>query len=218
MIVEAVLFDLDGTLIDTADDIGDAVNRVLSRRGFPIHSNSAYREFVGDGSRVLIRRALPEKYRDDEIIDACLKEYIEDYRRNYNVKSKLYFGIPHLLDTLKTKGLKLAILSNKPDAITKDCVKAFLSTWGFDIVLGQREAVPRKPDPQGALEIAKKLSIPPSHFLYLGDTAIDMKTAFSAGMFPVGVLWGFRPLRELLENGACAVIDEPMEVLDIIYN
>jgi phosphoglycolate phosphatase len=216
MIVEAVLFDLDGTLIDTVDDIGDAVNRVLSNRRFPIHANSDYRKFVGDGSRILIKRALPEKYRKDEIIDACLKEYIEDYSRNYNVKSSLYFGIPHMLDALKSKGLKLAILSNKLDSITQNCVKIFLSTWRFDIVLGQRESVPRKPNPQGALEIAKKLSIPPSNFLYLGDTAIDMKTAVSAGMFPVGVLWGFRPIKELLENGACAVIDEPMDVLDII--
>lgn len=217
MIFEAVLFDLDGTLIDTVDDIGDAVNRVLSNRRFPTHSSSAYRKFVGDGAKMLIERALPEEHRNNETIDACLKEYIEDYSRNYNVKSKLYYSIPHLLDTLKTKGLKLAILSNKPDDISKNCVKTFLSTWDFDIVLGQRDSVPRKPNPQGALEIAKRLSIPPSHFLYLGDTAIDMKTAVSAGMYPVGVLWGFRPLKELLENGARAVIEEPIEVLDIIY-
>ena len=217
MIFEAVIFDLDGTLIDTVDDIGDAVNRVLSNKGFPTHTNLIYRKYVGDGSRRLIERALPEKYRNDEVIDACLKEYLEDYSHSYNVKSKLYFGIPHLLDTMKTKGLRLAILSNKPNAITRSCVKTYLSTWDFDVVFGQRDSVPRKPDPQGALEIAKKLSIPPSHFLYLGDTAIDMKTAVSAGMYAVGVLWGFRSLKELKENGACDVINEPMELLDIIY-
>jgi phosphoglycolate phosphatase len=218
MIFEAVLFDLDGTLIDTVDDIGDAVNRVLSNKRFPTHASSAYRKFVGDGSRVLIERALPEKYRNDEIIDACHKEYIEDYSRNYNVKSKLYVGISHLLDTLTAKGLRLGILSNKPDAITKKCVKTFLSRWNFDAVLGQRDSVPRKPNPQGALETAKIMSILPAHFLYLGDTAVDMKTAVSAGMFPVGVLWGFRPLKELKENGACAVIEAPMALLDIIYS
>jgi phosphoglycolate phosphatase len=217
MIFEAVLFDLDGTLIDTIDDIGDAVNRVLTDKRFPSHASSAYRNFVGDGSRVLIERALPEKYRTDEIIDACYKDYIEDYSRNYNVKSNLYIGIPHLLDTLTAKGLRLGVLSNKPDAITKNCVKTFLSSWNFDVVLGQRDSVPRKPNPQGALETAKIMSIPPSHFLYLGDTAVDMKTAVSAGMFPVGVLWGFRPLKELKENGACAVIGEPIALLDIIY-
>lgn len=216
MIFEAVLFDLDGTLIDTLSDIGDAVNRILSNKNFPTHAISAYRKFVGDGSRMLIERALPKKFRKDKIIDACLKEYIEDYTRNYNVKSKLYFAIPNLLDTLMAKGLRLGILSNKPDAITKKCVKTFLSKWDFDVVFGQRDSVPRKPNPQGALEVAKKMSIPPSHFLYLGDTPIDMKTAVSAGMFPVGVLWGFRFRRELEENGAGAVIDEPLDVLNLL--
>ena len=216
MIFEAVLFDLDGTLIDTLNDIGDAVNRVLSSKKFPTHAISAYRKFVGDGSRILIERALPKKYRKEKIIDVCHKEYIEDYTRNYNVTSKLYLGIPNLLDTLKAKGLKLGILSNKPDAITKNCAKTFLSKWDFDVVLGQRDSVPRKPDPQGALEVAKRLSIPPSHFLYLGDTAIDMKTAGSAGMFPVGVLWGFRPRKELKESGADKIIDEPLEVLNLL--
>jgi phosphoglycolate phosphatase len=216
MIFEAVLFDLDGTLIDTLDDIGDAVNRVLSKRSYPTHVYSAYRDFVGDGSRILIERALPEKYRSDNIIDACYKEYIEDYGLNYNVKSKLYDGIPHLLDSLAANGLRLAVLSNKPDAITQDCVNTFLSTWDFEVVFGQRDSVPRKPNPQGALETAQKMSILPSRFLYLGDTAIDMKTAVSAGMFPVGVLWGFRPLKELMESGARAVIDRPTALLDII--
>jgi phosphoglycolate phosphatase len=216
MIFQAVIFDLDGTLIDTLDDIGDSVNRVLSNKNFPTHTHFAYRNFVGDGSRMLIERALPEQYRNDSIIDACYKDYIEDYSQNYNVKSKLYDGIPQLLDALSEKGLRLAVLSNKLDAITQNCVKTYLSAWHFDVVFGQRDSVPRKPDPQGAVETAKKMSILPSRFLYLGDTGIDMKTAVSAGMFPVGVLWGFRPLKELMENGASAVIDEPMALLDII--
>lgn len=216
MLFEAVLFDLDGTLIDSLYDIGEAVNRVLSNYGFPTHKISTYRRLVGDGSRTLIERALPKKHCNDKTIDACLKEYIEDYSRNYNVKSEPYFGIPNLLDTLKTIDLKLAILSNKPDAITKKCVKSLLSKWDFDVVLGQRDSVPPKPNPRGALKVAKRLSIPPSNILYLGDTATDMKTAASAGMFPVGVLWGFRPLKELKENGACAIIDDPIEVLDLL--
>jgi len=216
MIFEAVLFDLDGTLIDTLEDIGDAVNRVLSKNSFPTHAIFTYRKFVGDGSRTLMERALPKEHRNDKNIDACLKEYVEDYSRNYNVKSKLYFSIPNLLDRLKAKRVKLAILSNKPDAMTKTCVNAFLSKWDFDVVFGQRDSVPRKPNPQGALEIAKKMSIPPSNFLYLGDMATDMKTAVSAGMFPVGVLWGFRSSKELKESGACAIIDQPLTVLDLL--
>jgi len=216
MIFEAVLFDLDGTLIDTLEDICDAVNRVLSKKSFPTHATSTYRKFVGDGSRTLIERALPKEHRNDKNIDACLKEYVEDYSRNYDVKTKLYFGIANLLDRLKAKGVKLAILSNKPNAMTKTCVDAFLSKWDFDVVFGERDSVPRKPNPQGALEIAKKMSIPPSNFLYLGDMATDMKTAVSAGMFPVGVLWGFRSSKELKENGACAIIDQPLAVLDLL--
>ena len=213
---KAVLFDLDGTLIDTVDDIGDAANRVLSNRKFPTHSISTYRLFIGEGVRMLLTYALPEEDRKKELITACLKEFIEDYRFNYNVKTKLYDGIPELLDMLTVRGLKLAILSNKPHPITKDCVAFFLSQWDFDIVLGQHDSTPRKPDPQGALEVAQKLAIAPSNFIYLGDTAIDMKTAVSAGMFPVGVLWGFRSLKELKENGARIVIEAPMQLMDFI--
>ena len=211
---EAVLFDLDGTLIDTIDDIGDAVNRVLKNRGFPPHTISTYRRFVGEGTRILLTRSIPKEKLDENLINACLKEFIKDYNRNFNIKSKPYNGIPELLDVLKAKGLKLAILSNKPDSITKKCVESLLSKWDFDVVFGQRDSVPRKPNPQGALEVAEKLAIPPSNFLYLGDTAVDMKTAVSADMFPVGVLWGSRTLKELKENGARAVIAEPLKVLD----
>lgn len=213
---KAVLFDLDGTLIDTVDDIGDAANRVLSNRKFPTHSISTYRLFIGEGVRMLFTRALPEEDRNQDLITTCLKEFIEDYRYNYNVKTKLYDGVPELLDMLTQRGLKLAILSNKPHPITKDCVAFFLSQWDFNVVLGQHDSIPRKPDPQGALEVAQRLAILPSKFIYLGDTAIDMKTAVSAGMFPVGVLWGFRPLEELMKNGARIVIDEPMQLMDVI--
>ncbi len=213
---EAILFDLDGTLIDTVDDIGDAANRVLSNRGFPMHPISTYYQFIGEGVKVLFTRALPQEKRNEDLINTCLKEFVEDYRRNYDVKSKPYDGIPEMLNALNVRGLKLAILSNKPDPITKDCVTSLLSNWDFDVVFGQRDSVPRKPNPQAALKIAKKLSISPSDFLYLGDTAIDMKTAVSAGMFPVGAAWGFRPLKELKENGARVIIDKPIQLLDLI--
>ncbi len=213
---KAVLFDLDGTLVDTIDDIGNAVNRVLSNKGFTKHTISTYRQFVGDGSKNLITRALPEEHRNKNLISACLKEFVEDYSRNIVVKTRPYDGIPEMLDVLKVQGLKFAVLSNKPDSLTKKCVSTILSKWDFDVVLGQRDSVPLKPDPHGAFEVAKKLAIPPANFLYLGDTAVDMKTAVSAGMFPVGVLWGFRTLKELKENGARAIIDEPLKVIDIL--
>jgi len=215
---EAVIFDLDGTLLDTVDDIGDAANRVLSNRGFPTHPISNYYQFIGEGVKVLFTRALPEEKRNEDFINACLKEFIEDYSCNYNVKSKPFDGIPELLDELGTMDLKLAILSNKPDPLTKNCVTSLLSNWDFKVVFGQRNSIPRKPDPQAALEIAEKLKISPPEFLYLGDTAIDMKTAVSAGMFPVGVAWGFRPVEELEENGALAIIDIPIQLLDLLNN
>lgn len=213
---KAVLFDLDGTLIDTIDDIGNAVNRVLLKKGFKKHTISAYRQFIGDGAKTLITRALPEEHRNENLISACQKEFVEDYSRNIVVKTRPYDGIPEMLDVLKAKGLKLAVLSNKPDSLTKKCVSTILLKWDFDVVLGQRDSVPLKPDPHSALGIAEKLAIPPAYFLYLGDTAVDMKTAVSAGMFPVGALWGLRTLRELKESGARAIIDEPLKILDIL--
>ena len=213
---EAVLFDLDGTLLDTVDDIGDAANRVLSNRGFPIHPISTYYQFIGEGVKVLFTRALHQENRSEDLINTCLKEFVEDYRRNYDVKSKPYDGIPEMLNALSERNLKLAILSNKPDPLTKDCVTSLLSNWDFGVVFGQRDSVPRKPNPQAALEIAEKLTISPSNFIYLGDTAIDMKTAVSAGMFPVGAAWGFRPVKELKENGARVIIDKPIQLLDLI--
>jgi phosphoglycolate phosphatase len=210
---QAVIFDLDGTLLDTLEDIGDAVNRVLSARGFPVHPIDAYRFFVGNGVAKLIARALPEDKRDAETVRSCLEAYRADYSRHWNVKTRLYDGVSAMLDALTTRGLKLAILSNKPHDSTQECVREFLSTWSFDAVIGGRDGVPLKPDPAGALAIAHTLGIPSAAFLYLGDTAVDIKTAIAAGMTPVGVLWGFRPMEELRESGAQVLIEQPLEIL-----
>jgi len=215
MTYKAVIFDLDGTLLDTLEDLGNAGNRVLTARGFPTHKIDAYRYFIGDGATTLITRALPEEKRSDEIISTCLEEYRQDYSRNWNVNTKPYDGVAEMLDTLVTHGFKLAILSNKPHEFTKLCVSGLLSNWTFDAVFGQREAIPRKPDPAGALKIAKELKIPPSDFLYLGDTAIDMKTAIAANMFPVGALWGFRSAEELQKSGAQVLLKRPMDIMNI---
>lgn len=216
MSYQAVLFDLDGTLIDTLEDLGNAVNRVLVQRGFPEHPLNAYRRFVGDGATMLITRALPKTEQNCDTISASLHAFREDYRRNWNVSTRLYAGVPEMLDALASRGLKMAALSNKPHEFTTLCVSKFLSEWTFDVVLGERDSVPRKPDPAGALEIAAHLKIPPADFLYLGDTDIDMKTATAAGMFAVGVLWGFRPARELQESGAQILIERPMDITDLL--
>jgi len=214
---QAVIFDLDGTLLDTLEDIGDAVNRVLSGRGLPVHLIDAYRFLVGDGIAMLITRALPEDKRDAETVRSCLEAFRADYNRHWNVKTRLYDGVGAMLDALTARGMKQAILSNKPHEFTEQCVMEFLSKWSFDAVIGQREGVPLKPDPAGALAIAHTLGIPPAAFFYLGgDTAVDIKTALAAGMTPVGVLWGFRPAKELRESGAKILIEQPSEVLGFL--
>ncbi|MFQ5965040.1 MAG: HAD family hydrolase [Candidatus Scalinduaceae bacterium] len=216
MSYKAVLFDLDGTLLDTLEDLGSVMNRVLTRKGYPTHKLDNYRYLVGDGATTLIKRALPEEKRNDNIIRSCLEAFLKDYDQNWNVKTKPYNGITEMLDTLTACGMKMAVLSNKPHEFTNRCVTHFLPSWNFDMVLGQCDEFPSKPDPAGALKVAECLNLSPSDFLYLGDTAVDMKTSIAAGMFPVGVLWGFRSAKELRENGAQVLIKKPLEILNLL--
>jgi phosphoglycolate phosphatase len=216
MLYRAVLFDLDGTLLDTLEDLGNGVNRILAKNGYPTHTLAAYRNFIGDGAATLITRALPEDKRNNATISACLEAFREDYNRNWNVKTKPYDGVPEMLETLKARGLKIAVLSNKLHDFTKRCVTALLSNWNFNVVLGHGDGIPLKPDPAGALEVADYLRIPPTDFLFLGDSAVDMKTAIAASMFPVGALWGFRPAEELKESGAKVLIEKPSEILQLL--
>ncbi len=213
---KAVLFDLDGTLLDTLEDLGDAMNQVLAKHGFPNHGLDTYRYFIGDGAAALVTRALPKEKRNDDRIRACLEAFREEYGRNWKVKTKAYEGVPEMLNELAARGLKMAVLSNKPDGFAKRSVSELLPTWTFDIVLGERKGVPLKPHSAGALEVAEHLNILPRHFLYLGDSAVDMKTAVAAGMVPVGVLWGFRPEQELREGGAYVCIKRPQEILNLL--
>ena len=209
----AALFDLDGTLLDTLDDIADSMNRVLAAHGFPVHGLDKYRYFVGDGARTLVTRTLPESERAPRFVDACLDEYRADYGLHWKDKTRVYPGIPELLDGLTARGVKLTVLSNKPHDATVKCVEAFLPRWRFDVIRGQLDGTPHKPSPAGAQAVARKLGIPCAEFLYLGDTATDMQTACAAGMFPVGALWGFRPAQELADHGARVLIARPEDAL-----
>lgn len=213
MSYEAIIFDLDGTLIDTIEDLANSMNYVLISRGFPAHDLTAYKYFVGAGMQNLVRQALPATERDTGTVEECLKAMTAEYSQHLMEKTALYPGIPELLDALTARKTKMTILSNKPDQFTKTIVEKLLSPWHFELVAGSKENVPRKPDPTAALEIAKLLGIPPAKFLYLGDTGIDMQTATRAGMFPVGVLWGFRNREELLANGAKKLIGNPPDIL-----
>lgn len=210
---KAILFDLDGTLLNTLADLGNSMNNVLKRRGFPTHDMNAYRYHVGEGALILVARSLPEEYRSNELMRECLKEFYEEYDRNWKIETAPYEGIPEMLKELGERGIRMSVLSNKPHEFTQRCVAEYFPGCNFDLICGQRDFIPRKPDPAGALEIAKAMNIPVFSFVYMGDTAIDMKTAVSAGMYPVGVLWGFRPAEELLKHGATDLIEHPMEIL-----
>jgi phosphoglycolate phosphatase len=213
---EAVLFDLDGTLLDTIADLTDSMNLALKRFGFPGHDVKACKMFVGDGVEMFAFRALPENSRDQGMVEKCAFLMRQEYRKRWAKKTRPYEGIPELLDALTRKNLKMAILSNKPDDATKEMVAELLAKWRFHPVAGAQRSMPKKPDPTLALEISLQLQVSPERFLYLGDTATDMRTARGAGMFAVGVLWGFRSAEELMESGAHALVNYPTEVLALL--
>ena len=211
-----VIFDLDGTLLDTLADIADTANQVLRSLGYPAHERSAYRRFVGEGVRTLFSRALPPDSVDDQVLGRCIEGFRQAYSRQWNVKTQVYEGIRPLLHALHQRGVRLAVLSNKPDAFAKRCIEHYLPECPFEVVLGQREGVPRKPHPAAALEILDTMGVPAERCLYLGDSDVDMQTAAAAGVFAVGALWGFRTSDELRRSGAGSLIAHPLELLQVL--
>jgi phosphoglycolate phosphatase len=212
----AVMFDLDGTLLDTLDDLADSMNLVLGRLGFPPRPVEEFKVIVGDGVVAMAHRSLPEGHRDEPTVARCVALMREEYGKRWAVKTHPYAGIPELLDALAGRGVRMAIVSNKPDDFTKLCVGRLLPRWRFDSVIGMSPTTPPKPDPKGVLGVAARLGLAPADFLYLGDTNTDMRTAVAAGMFPVGALWGFRSAEELLASGASVLIETPAELLPLL--
>jgi len=194
-----VIFDLDGTLADSLEDLASAMNRTLEAHGFPPHPVSAYRTFVGEGVRKLVERALPPG--TEGIREAFIAAYQADYADHLLDATRLFPGIPEVLDGLQRAGVPVGVLSNKPDAPTRRLVEALCGRWQFGAVFGERPGVPRKPDPASALALADALGAPPESVAFVGDTSVDILTARAASMRPVGVLWGFRP-GEVLATGA----------------
>lgn len=216
MQAEAVIFDLDGTLLDTLADIANAANDVLAEFQLPQHSIPDYRFMVGDGVSVLFNRALPKEKLSPELLEQCVIAFQKHYALRWNQSSRPYDGIPSMLNSLIDSGLKLAILSNKPQAFTEKCTSEFLSDWKFDDVLGASDARPRKPDPAGVFYILERWNLSADRCFYLGDTNTDMQTAVSSGCLPVGVTWGFRKEQELRDSGAKWIIHHPSEFLDLV--
>ena len=211
---KAVIFDLDGTLADTIAPITYCGNLALSRFGLPSFGEEDYKHFVGDGAAMLIRRALLAAGDERlEHFDEVYETYLEIFAKDCMYQVKPYEGICALLEELKRLSVRIAVLSNKPDRDSLRVVEALFGKGYFDFVQGQREDIPRKPDPAGVYRIMEAFVLPAGDFLYVGDSGVDMKTGRAAGIFTVGVLWGFRDRGELVENGADAVISKPLELL-----
>ncbi len=204
-----IIFDLDGTLLDTLEDLCNSTNRVLERHGFASHPLDAYKYFVGDGMRMLTERALPAAQRTPEIIESVFREIHAEYDRHWGDITRPYAGIMELLEELQRRGLVMSVLSNKPDEFTATMVRKYFPDIPFKCVYGASDSIPRKPDPAGALRIATESGLTPDNILYLGDTLVDMKTAVAAGMFPIGALWGFREESELRAGGAKLLLKHP---------
>lgn len=213
----AIVFDLDGTLLDSLADIATAANTVLQSHGFPPHPVDAYRHFVGDGVARLMQRAVPAAEQpDSRKMEQYVIEFREFYRHNWNVQSRLYDGVADLLNELVNRSLPLAVLSNKPQDATSRCIEFFLPTIPFAAVLGQQSGRPPKPDLTGAREILQRFGAAADTCLFLGDTAVDMETARGAHMIPVGAKWGFRGEQELRDAGAEILLARPAQLLTVL--
>ncbi len=211
---ESAIFDLDGTIADTLTDLANSTNWALTQLGFPTHPVEKYRFMVGSGRRELCRRALPKD--KEEYTEKMMELMTEHYHKHFLDNTKLYPDIHNLLKALNQANIKLAVLSNKPHIFVELTIKNLCPDIKFDYIAGEIEGIPRKPDPTGALKIAQSFQIPPEKFIYVGDTAIDMQTAINAGMFPIGVTWGFRDRDELTSSGAKLIVETPMEIYKFI--
>lgn len=209
-----VIFDLDGTLVNSIDDLADAANAALLKNGFPARSTDEIRQFVGNGAAELLRRALPEGEYNAENAAKMRACFDLAYRKGFAVKTKPYNGIPVLLYELKRRGVLLAVASNKPDEFTKAIVSHFFGDT-FDTVQGQTDSIPKKPDPTVALEIMRKLNVPKEFTVFAGDSDVDIHTASNSGVTSIGCSWGFRPAETLREAGADFIINSPSEMAEL---
>jgi phosphoglycolate phosphatase len=212
----AIIFDLDGTLLDTLPDIARAANRVLAENGLPQHPIQSFQAFIGSGAWWLVYRALPEDHRDEATVTALTASFKKVYGTIWQERTRPFPGIVSMLSGLGDRKLKLGVLSNKPDSFTRLCVEAFLPANLFAHVQGQVDGLPKKPDPAPALQAAEALQAAASSCCLVGDSEIDVATGLAAGMSTIGVLWGYRSKEELLLAGAEAVIERPEELLDLM--
>lgn len=213
--MKLVIFDLDGTLLNTINDLATSTNYALRKFGYPEHEPADYRYFVGNGITKLVERALPEWARHEEQITQVKAEFVAYYSVHKSDLTVPYPGISELLEKLQQQQIKLAVASNKFDQATGELVHHYFGDRLFSIVLGQREGIPVKPNPAIVNDILEQTGVSRDEVLYVGDSGVDMQTARNAGVKSVGVTWGFRSRQELEENGALFVADQPAEILKI---
>ena len=211
-----LIFDLDGTLLDSLEDLADSANHVLASHGFPTHPVDAYRYFVGDGMPTLIRRILPEGQKEGEMFDFCLQEFKAYYDIHMYDKTTVYPGVKEVLEELQRRGIRIAVATNKAQFAVAPLMADFFPSITFAALIGQRRGIPVKPDPQVVYDILAITGNKPEETLYLGDTAVDMQTAHRAGIEAVGLLWGYRTREELEGEQAEHIIAAPHEIIDLL--
>ena len=212
---KGIIFDLDGTLVNSLEDISDAMNTVLTNLNYPTHTYDTYQYFIGSGLRNLVSKALPASNNSEDQIETCFQNMITEYREICTLKTKPYEGIVELLDTLVSQNIKLAVFSNKADELTKKIATEIFPDY-FDTAVGLSTEALKKPNPFEAIEISKSWNLSPEEILFVGDSDIDMLTAKNANMFPVGVSWGYRTEEELKTSGAKLVINNASELIEIL--
>jgi phosphoglycolate phosphatase len=210
----AIIFDLDGTLIDSLGDITAAANHALTSLGQPTHTREAYRLMVGYGADVLFQKALAPDAQ--HLLPEALATFKQFYAQHPDDHTVLFPGVVEMLDALVQRSVPIAVLSNKPHGNTRLCVEQMLGRWQWSAVLGHRDGFAKKPAPDGALEIARQLGLAPHEVYFLGDAEPDVQTAVAAGMIPIGALWGYRDAELLKQCGARELIEKPQDLLDLI--
>lgn len=211
-----VIFDLDGTLLNTIVDLANSTNYALSQMGFPTHEVNEYNFFVGNGINKLFERALPEGEKTEENIRKVREEFLKHYDSHNTDRSTPYPGIPELLAALQEKGIKLAVASNKYQAATRKLIAHFFPTIRFTEVFGQREGIKVKPDPTIVYDILAKANLSKEETLYVGDSGVDMQTAINSGVTACGVTWGFRPRTELEKFSPDHIADKAEDILSFL--
>ncbi len=214
--MKLIIFDLDGTLLDTLRDLGESCNAVLQEYGYPIHELAAYKKFVGNGVQKLIERALPEEARSESTISVLLSAFKRQYEQKAVTHTQPYPGIVSLLEQLKSLGYLISVASNKYHEAVIPLMTQYFPDIPFDLILGHRTGRPAKPDADIVLDTLDALQVAKKDCYYVGDSSVDMDTAANAGVTAIGVTWGFREEDELRQHGADYIIHQPQQLLDIL--